>query len=59
MPKIYLWCGESDPNYDPYERYHKLLNELNIEHLYEHAEGDHSWKWWDLHIQDAMKYLFI
>lgn len=58
MPKMYLWCGESDPNYEPYELYHKLLNELKIEHLYEHSEGDHSWKWWDLHIQDAMKYLF-
>ena len=57
MPKMYLWCGDDDPNFDPYERYHALLNELDIEHLYEHSEGDHSWKWWDLHIQDALKYL--
>lgn len=58
MPRMYLWCGDSDQNIDPYNRYHALLNELGIDHLYEHSEGDHSWKWWDLHIQDALKYLF-
>lgn len=57
MPKLYLWCGDSDQNFDPYNRYHALLNEFNIDHVYEHSEGDHSWKWWDLHVQDAMKYL--
>ena len=25
-----------------------------IEHVYVESEGDHSWEWWDLHIQDAI-----
>jgi putative tributyrin esterase len=58
MPKIHLWCGESDQNFDPYNRFSALLTELGIEHLYEHSEGDHSWKWWDKHIRDTLKYFF-
>ena len=26
-------------------------------YAYEESEGDHSWKWWDLHIRSAMDYL--
>ena len=34
--------------------YRDLLNELNIPHTYKESEGNHSWPWWDLHIQDAL-----
>ena len=34
-----------------------MLDELGVEHGYEESEGDHSWPWWDLHIQDALRYL--
>jgi S-formylglutathione hydrolase FrmB len=52
-----MWCGESDFLLDANIRYHKLLDELGVEHLYEQSEGDHSWRWWDLHIQSALDYL--
>ena len=58
FPKMFLWCGESDPNFEPYSRYVELLDSLGIKYTYSPSEGDHSWKWWDLHIQDALKYLF-
>ena len=39
-------------------KHYALLNELDIEHFYKESEGDHSWKWWDFHIQDALRFLF-
>ena len=57
MPKIYLWCGTEDFLIKDNRDYRDLLTELGIEHLYEESEGDHSWKWWDLHIQSALNYL--
>ena len=57
FPKTYLWCGTEDGLLNGNREYHALLEELNVPHVYEESEGDHSWKWWDLHIQDAMKYL--
>ena len=57
MPAIYLWCGESDFLLDMNRRYNALLSELGVDYIYEESEGDHSWKWWDLHIQSALDYL--
>jgi len=58
FPKLYLWCGEQDELLSDNERFCALLDELAVAHVYKTSEGDHSWKWWDLHIQDAMEYLF-
>ena len=58
FPKLYMWCGEQDTLIEHNDRFHALLNDLSVEHVYETSEGDHSWRWWDLHIQDAMRYLF-
>lgn len=57
FPKLYMWCGEQDTLLAQNDRFHAYLNDLGVEHLYETSEGDHSWRWWDLHVQDAMKYL--
>lgn len=57
FPKIYLWCGVSDGLLSANQRFHDLLKQLDIPHLYEESEGNHSWKWWDLHIQSALDYL--
>ena len=57
FPKLYMWCGEQDTLLAQNDRFHAHLNDLGVEHLYETSEGDHSWRWWDLHVQDAMKYL--
>ena len=57
FPKMYLWCGTEDSLIAANRDYHDLLCELDIEHAYEESEGNHSWKWWDLHIQDALNYL--
>ena len=57
FPKMYIWCGEQDDLHHHSEKFHNLMNSLSVEHKYESSVGDHSWKWWDLHIQDALKYL--
>ena len=57
FPKLYLWCGTEDALLKNNRDYRDLLEELKIDHRYEEGEGDHTWKWWDLHIQDALKYL--
>jgi len=57
FPRLYMWCGTEDKLVECNREYHKLLCDLDVEHLYEESEGNHSWKWWDLHIQDALKYL--
>ncbi len=60
FPKMYIWCGTEDSPqlFKNNQDFHRLLDELEIEHYYEESEGDHSWKWWDLHIQDALRFLF-
>jgi S-formylglutathione hydrolase FrmB len=57
LPRMYFWCGEGDHNVTHNRRYQDCLQALSVDHLYEESEGDHSWKWWDLHIQDALRYL--
>ena len=57
FPKLYLWCGTEDGLIRANREFHELLNSFDIEHLYEEGKGDHSWQWWDMHIQDALEYL--
>lgn len=57
FPRLYLWCGEQDYLLEDSRRLHALFGELGVEHTYEESEGDHSWKWWDLQIQSALKVL--
>lgn len=57
FPKMYIWCGEDDFLLEDNRRFHALLEEMEIPHRYVESEGNHDWKWWDLHIQSALNYL--
>ena len=57
FPKMYMWCGTSDSLIESSRKFSGLLSEFGVEHCYEESEGNHSWKWWDLHIQSALEYL--
>lgn len=57
FPKLYFWCGTEDGLLRANREYHELLETMGVQHCYEEGEGDHSWKWWDIHMQDALKYL--
>lgn len=57
FPKLYLWCGTEDTLITVNRQYRDLLTELHIDHIYKESEGNHTWPWWDLHIQDALAFL--
>ena len=57
IPDLYLWCGTEDALVNINRTYRDMLVEHNVKHLYEESEGDHTWKWWDMHITDALAYL--
>ena len=55
-PDIYMWCGTEDYLLGVNRLFDNHLTELGLSHVFETSEGNHSWKWWDLHIQDALKW---
>ena len=57
LPKMYIWCGTEDALIKINRKFHDHLVRLQIPHVYDESEGNHSWKWWDLHIQDILDYL--
>jgi S-formylglutathione hydrolase FrmB len=57
FPKMYLWCGTEDALVKINRRFREHLDNLQIPNVYKESEGNHSWKWWDLHIQDALDFL--
>ncbi len=57
FPRIYMWCGTEDGLLSHNRDFHEKLTALGVEHTYQESEGNHSWKWWDLHIVDAVEYL--
>ena len=54
FPKLFQWCGTEDGLIVPNRQFHELHQQLQVEHTYRESEGTHTWKWWDLHIQDAL-----
>lgn len=54
FPNIYMWCGTDDSLVTINRDYSAHLSALGIAHCYEESEGDHSWKWWDLHTKNAL-----
>ena len=58
FPKLFLWCGTEDHLLNINRAMRDLLEKLGIEHCYSESQGNHSWKWWDLHIQDGLRFLF-
>ena len=56
FPRLYMWCGTEDHLIGVNRLFDQHLTELDIPHTFKVSEGDHTWKWWDLHIQDALKW---
>lgn len=55
FPRIYMWCGDDDIFIEANRNFDRLLSELGVEHTSEFSEGEHSWKWWELHIGAAFE----
>ena len=50
LPRIAMWCGQSDSLLRVNRDFDCHLTALDVPHTYEESEGDHSWRWWDLHL---------
>ena len=58
LPELYLWCGSEDTLLPINERFSRELCEYGIEHTFDVSEGDHSWRFWDMHIERALDFIF-
>ncbi len=57
LPEVFLWCGTEDNLITINREYQDLLTQLDVKHTYTESEGNHNWKYWDLHIQPALEKL--
>lgn len=57
FPKLYMWCGREDSLITINREFDKHLSGLGVAHTFEESEGDHTWKWWDSHIEKAIKFV--
>ena len=57
-PAIYMWCGTEDSLLPVNRLFDAHLTALGIPHEFRASEGDHTWRWWDLHVQNALAWLF-
>ena len=55
LPSLYIWCGSEDVLSEANDKFHEHLDSLGISHIYKTSEGDHSWKWWDMHIVSGLE----
>ncbi len=55
FPELYLWCGTEDSLVEINRSFCKLLDKNVIKYIYKESEGDHSRKWWDMHIKDGLE----
>ena len=55
--EIYMWCGLNDSLIGVNREFDHHLSCLGVAHTYTESEGDHSWKWWDVHIQTALDHI--
>ena len=58
LPELYIWCGTEDFLLSSNRRLKAHLDEKGIAHTYQESEGNHGWGWWDLHIQDVLRFFF-
>lgn len=56
-PRLFLWCGSEDYLLASNRRLKAHLDSLSLDNDYSESEGNHSWKWWDLHVQRALDFL--
>jgi putative tributyrin esterase len=50
-------CGDTDFLLEDSRAFHAHLDLLGIEHTYEEFPGDHNWGYWDVHIQDTVRFI--
>jgi S-formylglutathione hydrolase FrmB len=57
LPKLYMMCGTADFIYQHSADTHKLLDDLQIDHIYEEfPDAIHEWGVWDKAVERFMRH---
>ena len=57
IPRIYQTVGTEDFIYPANRKAKERLEELGLDYTYEEYPGIHDWDFWDIHIQDVLRWL--
>lgn len=57
MPALRIDCGTEDFLLDDNRQFHAHLRKLGVPHIYEEFPGEHTWSYWDLHIQQTIDFV--
>lgn len=56
LPPFRFDCGKGDSLYYFNHKLHKQLTELEIPHIFETNDGEHSWEYWEEHLAETLKF---
>lgn len=56
IPALRIDCGVNDFLIEDNRRMHKHLDKLGISHEYHEFSGEHTWGYWDRHIQETISF---
>jgi len=56
LPPLRFDCGMDDPLIEENRMLHKRLDDCGVPHAYHEFEGDHSWNYWALHVEDTFRF---
>ena len=57
MPELFQWCGTEDSLYGENIKMRDFLREQGYSLTYSESAGNHSWPYWDEHIQDVLHWI--
>lgn len=53
---LYVSCGTEDSLLSHNQKFHDLLKQEKIKHVYYEKPGNHTWDFWDQEIKEALKF---
>jgi S-formylglutathione hydrolase FrmB len=56
LPPFRFDCGSEDILIDANRQLHAALIQQGIAHVYEEFPGGHEWPYWELHLEDSLKF---
>lgn len=59
IPRIYHCCGTKDFIGDMNQNFHKKIEELEINGIFEEGEGSHNWEFWDPYVKHMVDWMFL
>jgi S-formylglutathione hydrolase FrmB len=56
VPALRIDCGKDDFLTEQNRSFHSKLESMKIPHEYAEFPGEHTWSYWDLHVQEAIAF---